>query len=463
MATRFESPGANAAEAIRKEMMIRMELARQAEMDGIVRQREQRADEGMKLDAELSRERIAETRRQRDIQESKDKRDAFTTRVSTMTPGVVDPSVATEGQELGFGHLFKAGMPQQGAHQGQDEAGVDQYQVTPGAMEFQGTPQQQQQKALLEDPNTKQNVKDFIRARGAAGDEAIPYQLFEDPAQSGGEGTWREISGARASSPKQGEKFRMNGKTGDVVDMTGQPVKERIIQFTRDQDQQSQYFMPIQTNEGHKAFNARTGEVGPTIAGLKPSAGQNDSMINNSAALAQLELLKDSWDPNWMGPAAGRIANMRAAYVGDDPGYARLQTRIASMKNRFIKAITGAQMSEPEATRIMQQLPDVTLPPATNWERILQAEEELKNILELQQQVTSGLRQPGNSVVTEKRLNELFPNTSASNSSTRVTSPKPAPTASGKHEQPIPDGKNTSGAEDAATRAKRLYEKYGVK
>jgi hypothetical protein len=65
----------------------------------------------------------------------------------------------------------------------------------------------------------------------------------------------------------------------------------------------------------------------------------------------------------FVGPLDGRAAKMRLATgAGVTPELAEFDAQLTGLKNAVIKATTGAAMSEPEAKRIMGQLPDLSLP-----------------------------------------------------------------------------------------------------
>lgn len=71
-------------------------------------------------------------------------------------------------------------------------------------------------------------------------------------------------------------------------------------------------------------------------------------------------------DEGQVGPAAGRLSTFRQYLPGplglDDPLWNRYTAKSAMLKNSVIKAITGAQMGEAEATRLMEQIPLPTDP-----------------------------------------------------------------------------------------------------
>lgn len=69
--------------------------------------------------------------------------------------------------------------------------------------------------------------------------------------------------------------------------------------------------------------------------------------------------IEDNYDDSFVGPVAGRLNTLKQTFdktATDKRG--KFITGLSSYRNAAIKAITGAQMSEPEAKRIMKQLPN---------------------------------------------------------------------------------------------------------
>jgi len=99
-----------------------------------------------------------------------------------------------------------------------------------------------------------------------------------------------------------------------------------------------------------------------TAGGRLPSglmervAGANTAL----STLSELEPLIE--DPSFLGgigPAAGRFNQFLQGIPGapSNENFNKINARSATLANATIKAITGAQMSEPEAKRIMMQIP----------------------------------------------------------------------------------------------------------
>jgi hypothetical protein len=107
-------------------------------------------------------------------------------------------------------------------------------------------------------------------------------------------------------------------------------------------------------------------EIGmPTnLVGKAPprmSAAAAQMVAGADASLHNLDKLEALFPKvrGMIGPAAGRAYTLGQSIPGVrvNPEFATFSAESSTLKNAVIKAITGAQMSEPEAKRIMQQIP----------------------------------------------------------------------------------------------------------
>ncbi len=62
----------------------------------------------------------------------------------------------------------------------------------------------------------------------------------------------------------------------------------------------------------------------------------------------------------------------------------------STLKNQVIKMITGAQMSEPEAQRIMKQIPDPENPPTVYEARLKRTRENVYMMAQKRRQILEG-------------------------------------------------------------------------
>jgi hypothetical protein len=120
--------------------------------------------------------------------------------------------------------------------------------------------------------------------------------------------------------------------------------------------------------------NRRDATAAPVvIGGAAPTGAQRGQQSEAIAAGGGLDQLEKLYKDEYVGPLQGPI-NVAKASTGytDDPNLAEFLAQSAAIKNRVIKAITGAQMSETEAKRITAQIPTMSDPPAM-WKAKLKA------------------------------------------------------------------------------------------
>lgn len=110
-------------------------------------------------------------------------------------------------------------------------------------------------------------------------------------------------------------------------------------------------------------------QVGRLLSKTKPqlTGEQINEVTNLLNSQAQLQEVKGLFDPAAVGPIQDRLLNFQqltGIQLPDLQGLSamtddkmRFRTVLGSAVNDYIKAITGAQMSEPEARRIMRALP----------------------------------------------------------------------------------------------------------
>ena len=190
------------------------------------------------------------------------------------------------------------------------------------------------------------------------------------------------------------EKVTVNGRSvlarprsdGVLVDLKGNVLDNAQPEPQMSQQERSGYFTmtPIYDAQGRPIgamkLNARTGEttlVKPDEMGggvtARPPGNLGQRTVENEAALDSLGRLKDMYDKGAkddIGPAEGRARSVGQKVPGGafvTERFANFEAATRAFQNAMIKAITGAQMSEPEAKRIMGQIPNVNDNP-TVWQ-----------------------------------------------------------------------------------------------
>lgn len=185
----------------------------------------------------------------------------------------------------------------------------------------------------------------------------------------------------------------------------------RLLRTQRESGQQDRggYFTmsPVYDAQGRPVgaikLNARTGEtsfVQPGEMGgvtARPPGNLGQRTVENEAALDALGRLKTMFDAGAsadIGPAEGRARRTAQGMPGgvtmmewlgqDTKRFADFEAGTRAFQNAMIKAITGAQMSEPEAKRIMGQIPTITDHP-TVWQA--KYTQSVKNLEDLERRV----------------------------------------------------------------------------
>lgn len=171
----------------------------------------------------------------------------------------------------------------------------------------------------------------------------------------------------------------------------------------------------IGTGDVTSIFDPRTGKIIPT---KHPSAKVGSTNINlgtaspterqsiaeGRASIDALDNLKSLFDSTLTrtGPLAGRVDPVKGLLGLTSDEQEAFMAATSAFKNAIIKEITGAQMSEQEAKRIMKQIPDITDPPK-RW--LAKWEQSKKNLDFLQKRRLEILRQSGFVVPGETPMN----------------------------------------------------------
>jgi hypothetical protein len=148
---------------------------------------------------------------------------------------------------------------------------------------------------------------------------------------------------------------------------------------------------------------------GTEVVKLPAAVAEKVAGVEQSlSVLKDLERLKKD---AWLGPIDGWATKKRISIPGlsvpDDLGKFSAQT--STLKNAVIKATTGAAMSEPEAQRIMEQIPDFTDKPEM-WVQKAQATKENLALLRRRMLELSGVPQEAEPAGGGKTVKMRSPN-----------------------------------------------------
>jgi hypothetical protein len=160
----------------------------------------------------------------------------------------------------------------------------------------------------------------------------------------------------------------------------------------------TQLFDPESGQVSVVGFNRRNLREGTTPMGNAPPTGaQRGQQSTTLAAMGGLDTLESLYNADYVGPLAGRLhqGELLAGKTINgkelDPKMAQFYSEAAAVQNRIIQAITGAQMSEAEASRIKGQIPKVTDPPVTFMANLQASRANYQMLLD----AIAGLRRKG--------------------------------------------------------------------
>jgi hypothetical protein len=136
--------------------------------------------------------------------------------------------------------------------------------------------------------------------------------------------------------------------------------------------------------------------------GQPASPSERTAIAEGRASMDALTNLKTLFDSarTKTGPVVGRTSPIKGLVGMTTAEQEAFMAATSAFKNQVIKDITGAQMSEKEAERIMKQIPDITDPP-TRWKA--KHAQTQKNLQDIQKRREEVLRQSGLKVPTDTK------------------------------------------------------------
>jgi hypothetical protein len=145
----------------------------------------------------------------------------------------------------------------------------------------------------------------------------------------------------------------------------GEDVTDRIEHYNRPP---TPYTMPVNTPYGIVPWDTRGGGATDPSGGnlpLRPPASAEQALTNAQALLWTIGEIEKVYNPESVGPLRGRYESIESALSGNKEETIKMQTMLSTFQNTVINLRTGAQMSEPEAQRILNEIPSMNLPPET--------------------------------------------------------------------------------------------------
>ena len=236
-------------------------------------------------------------------------------------------------------------------------------------------------------PEILRKIVDAFAEPDAAAPNLVQFDPTKDIAnpktgevvRAGVPATEKLTYGAPTAAMVNGKRvFVRTGSDGRTYTMSGKPIDIEPVPIPPESGGGSPYFVPVQTGEGIIPFNTRTGNyVEPNRKDLRPSASAEVDLTRVQSTLYQVKEIRNLFTPERVGPLKGRYKTMQLALVGElgEEGLADFQSATATLGNTVINLRTGAQMSEPEAQRILKEIPNMNLPPDVYLARLGRAED----------------------------------------------------------------------------------------
>jgi hypothetical protein len=158
--------------------------------------------------------------------------------------------------------------------------------------------------------------------------------------------------------------------------------------------EQPAQFIPVQTNEGIRPFKSKgenSGTVGAPIGGKPAPEAEVNRGIQIGSLKDTLKTIKDNFNPDYVGPVAGRVGTAKEKLVDIPENQAMFYAATRDAADVVLRLRSGAQINEQEFKRLMSFLPDATLPTSQFKIRLKRFEMTLDSILKNQaSQMQSG-------------------------------------------------------------------------
>lgn len=97
------------------------------------------------------------------------------------------------------------------------------------------------------------------------------------------------------------------------------------------------------------------------MLGLQPSAQMQQALVDGFSTLRRLERIKSEYNPNYVGPIQAPIGTALGKTGLIAPKHARFRIEVTNLQNLMVKFLTGAQLSQQEAERIIKGLPSLNM------------------------------------------------------------------------------------------------------
>lgn len=400
----FVSPGAAAGDALRKLMVEREAQQRQDMLDRIALDREARLkehDAASLANTQANTASLIAQRNATDADRTRTNNEQAADKVirsHRMDEDVNDSEYATATKVPGLEGYFKPTVTQ-GAQTGEDANGVPQYDVKQGH-KFAGSPEER--KAA----ETRQKVDQALMAHPDLRKDPDLSMLMDIASAND---KWEPVMNAIAkrveqttttlfrTDPARKVLERFDEGTGQWVSHVGPiPKDHQILQEPANANGNGGRTYAVYGGDGVHIINSATGAEVRRYDNKLGETAQKD-IVNTESLLNDIGELEKVYNPAWVGPLKGRYNTMALALVGegDSQGLSDMSQILATLNNTIINLRTGAQMSEPEAQRIMKEVPNMNLPPDVFVARLNGVKRKMSDFLQRRADIGYGRRTAG--------------------------------------------------------------------
>jgi len=208
--------------------------------------------------------------------------------------------------------------------------------------------------------------------------------------------------------------MRFTGAGEPIAGLPPEPMipTQKAAQAKLDAYNKAKAISPLQRNKHQQAVVEKY-ELGQALVQInlgKASPTERKEIAETRASVDALNNIKELYDDakTRTGPVVGRLDPILGVFGWTTQEQEDFMAATSAFRNRIIKEITGAQMSEVEAKRILKQVPQETDPPA-RWEaKWRQSKKNLeflqKRRLEILQQ--SGLQVPSGQTIDIRNMSD---------------------------------------------------------
>lgn len=244
----------------------------------------------------------------------------------------------------------------------------------------------------LKIPGTPENMREIQRTQPLPGGGQRTFMtsdpLFDWPDMPAGEGGFglRGITGGPGKMPtgQYGPPSRSDLQAREMV-----RLRKKIEDGTATPEEKVTYEKLL------------VGQPLVEIGMQRPAASERTAIAETRASIDALNNLKKLFDDpeTHTGPLVEQQTHYMGLIGGTTKAQEDLMAATFAFKNAIVKEITGANLSEAEAKRIMKQIPDINDPPK-RW--LAKWEQSKKNLEQLQKRRMEILKQSGIRAPTAK-------------------------------------------------------------